>query len=280
VQRRLTVGRLPCPPLSSPTGSDGSGQPVPVTFETNGLGHNIPSMSSRVIETVFVDFGGTLMPNFLPITDELEEGRVRSMNAVLGPEPANVAAIIEAIERVVLPAPDDRPDDVIAETLVGFGFSPDEVMVRRVRQALSFPLAGVLSPFPHAGDLLAGIKHLGLACVILSNTTFRDAEVYKRDFEALRWAPWIDDCVTSVDAGCSKPDVRIFDLALGVAGSRPEHCVMIGNSEYADIAPAVALGMRAILVAIEDPPPLATVAGACVTDLDQALHVLKKWVEA
>lgn len=109
---------------------------------------------------------------------------------------------------------------------------------------------------------------------------FRDAEMYQRDFEALGWAAWVDGCVTSVDAGCRKPDQRIFELALEVAGSRPERCVMVGNSEYADIAPAVRMGMRAILVAIEDPPPLTTAAGACVTALDLTLDVLQKWHEA
>lgn len=232
-----------------------------------------------MIEAVFVDFGGTLMPNALPMTAELEAGRAQSLSAVLGTEPADAAAVMGTIETIVLSARAGRPDDVIAETLAGLGFSSDEVIARRVRKALTVPLAGALSPFRHAGDLLAGIKRLGMGCVILSNTTFRDAEMYKRDFEALGWAAWIDECVTSVDAGCSKPDERIFELALEVAGSRPERCVMIGNSEYADITPAVGLGMRAILVAIEDPPPLATAAGACVTGLDQALDILQKWQE-
>ncbi len=236
-------------------------------------------MSNHVIDTVFVDFGGTLMPNGLPMTADLEEGRARSVSAVLGTGLAYAAAVIETIETVVLSAPADRPDDVIAEMLAGLGLSSDDVTVRRVRQALNVPLAGALSPFHHAGDLLAGIKRLGMGCVVLSNTTFRDAETYRRDFEALGWGAWIDDCVTSVDAGCSKPDERIFELAFVVSGSRPEGSVMIGNSEYADITPAIRLGMRAILVAIEDPPPPATAAGACVTGLDQALDVLQKWRE-
>jgi FMN phosphatase YigB (HAD superfamily) len=238
---------------------------------------NICGVNSRVIETVFVDFGGTLMPNVLPVTRELAAARAQSLGVVLGFDPADAAVLIETIETVALSAPERPPDAVIAETVAGYGFSPDAVTVRRVRQTLCVPLASALSPFPHAGDFLAGIKRLGLGCVILSNTTFRDAEMYKRDFTSLGWAPWIDDCVTSVDAGCSKPDRRIFELALNVAGSRPQRCVMVGNSESADIAPAVALGMQAILVAIEDPPPWATAADVCVTGLDQAIDVLQRW---
>ncbi|HTT89030.1 MAG TPA: HAD family hydrolase [Acidimicrobiales bacterium] len=232
----------------------------------------------RVLEAVFVDFGGTLMPNALPMTAELEQWRARSLSGVLGPDPAKAAAVIEAIETAALAAPVDRPDEVIVETLVRHGFRPDEVTVRRVRQALSVPLAGALSPFPDAGDLLAGIKQLGLGCVIVSNTTFRDAATYGRDFEALGWAASIDGCVTSVDAGCRKPDHRIFELALEAVGSRPGRCVMVGDSEDADISPAVGLGMRAILVSIERRPPRVTAADVCVTALEQALDVLKEWV--
>lgn len=123
-------------------------------------------MSSRVIETVFVDFGGTLMPNALPMTAELEEGLARSVSAVLGLEPARAAALIKRIDAVAQSAPDDQADDVIAEALVGYGLTPDEVMVRRVRQALCVPLSAALSPFPHAGDLLAGLS--GSARVVSS----------------------------------------------------------------------------------------------------------------
>jgi FMN phosphatase YigB (HAD superfamily) len=237
-------------------------------------------VNSRVIHTVFVDFGGTLMPNALPANGEFEEGRARSLGAVLGLEPANAAAVMDAIDVAALSAPDDRPDDLIAATLAGRGFIPDEPMVHSVRQAMSVPLARAMPPFPHAGAFLAGIKRLGAGCVIVSNTAFRDAEQYTRDFEALGWAGWIDGCVTSVDAGCRKPDRRIFEIALELAGSRPEHCVMVGDTEYADIEPAVALGMRAVLVAIEGPPPPATAADVCVTGLDQALNVLEKWAAA
>jgi FMN phosphatase YigB (HAD superfamily) len=55
---------------------------------------------------------------------------------------------------------------------------------------------------------------------------------------------------------------------------------MIGNSEEADIVPARRLGMRAIRVAIEEPAPAVTLAGACVTSLDQVPDVLRAWQRA
>jgi FMN phosphatase YigB (HAD superfamily) len=52
---------------------------------------------------------------------------------------------------------------------------------------------------------------------------------------------------------------------------------MVGNSEIADVAPAVRLGMRAILVAIEDPPPVTTSANCSATKLVDVLDVLRGW---
>ena len=132
-------------------------------------------------------------------------------------------------------------------------------------------------PFEHARELLAGVKDLGWRCVVLSNTVRRDAEVYRREFAAAGCGGWVDDYVTSVDAGFSKPDLRIFRAALAVAGARPSQCVMIGNSEDADIAPAKALGMRTLRVAVDRAVPGPTAADALVTRLDDALKVLKLW---
>src|SRR5206468_3027215 len=62
-------------------------------------------------------------------------------------------------------------------------------------------------------------------------------------------------------------------------GSEPSACVMVGNSEPNDIQPAIALGMRAIRVAIEEPPPASSTAHAVVTRLYDALGLFRCWVE-
>jgi FMN phosphatase YigB (HAD superfamily) len=53
---------------------------------------------------------------------------------------------------------------------------------------------------------------------------------------------------------------------------------MIGNSEANDIQPALALGMRTIRVAIEEPPPTASAAHAVVTSLAAVPAVVGHWM--
>ena len=225
-----------------------------------------------------MDVGGTLRSNTFTLTPALRDERTSALRSLLGLSAARAGSVIEEIDKELDMSPEDNADGVIARVLKEQGSEDQAVTAAQVRHALCVELGGVLPPFHHAGELLAGIKALGLCCVVLSNTVLRDAEMYLRDFTALGWRPWVDDYVTSVDVGFSKPDERIFASALDLAAAPPTHCVMVGNSEQADIAPAIRLGMRTVLVAIEDPVPTTTAADACVTGLDQALQVIRGWV--
>jgi len=118
---------------------------------------------------------------------------------------------------------------------------------------------------------------LGVRVVVVSNTVFRDGEVYAKDFRSLGWSGWIDGCVTSIDVGAAKPDQQIFAAALECAGAPAAHCVMIGNSERADIVPAVRRGMRAIRVSIEEPLPRTTAADSHATSLLDVVEILRRW---
>lgn len=52
----------------------------------------------------------------------------------------------------------------------------------------------------------------------------------------------------SAEAGCAKPDLRIFQLALERAGCAPGEAVMVGDRLDNDIAPAKRLGMKTVWV--------------------------------
>ena len=55
-------------------------------------------------------------------------------------------------------------------------------------------------------------------------------------------------CVSSGDAGVSKPDPAIFRLALAQAGCSPSDAIMIGDRLDNDIRPAKALGFQTLRV--------------------------------
>ena len=59
---------------------------------------------------------------------------------------------------------------------------------------------------------------------------------------------YIDLVITSAEEGVSKPDPRIFEIALERSGCLPKHAVMIGDRIDNDILPAKALGMKTIWI--------------------------------
>jgi FMN phosphatase YigB (HAD superfamily) len=202
-------------------------------------------------------------------------------HALPGVSASDIAEVIATITTLV----DDgsaAPVRRAAERLIKTGLARhhlpvDASTVRAARQALCINLGRSVTPFAGAGELLASIKDAGLRCVVLSNTTFRDAEMYARDFAALGWDFFIDGCVTSVDIGCGKPDRRIFRAAIQEVGVDTRASAMIGNSEQADIVPAIDLGLRTVRVALEEPLPATSAADAVVDSLARARDVLLSW---
>ena len=66
-----------------------------------------------------------------------------------------------------------------------------------------------------------------------------------RDFGILEYFELV---IASAEVGLSKPDPRIFQLALDRAGCRAEQTVMVGDRLDNDMIPARALGMKTVWV--------------------------------
>ncbi|MBO0760606.1 MAG: HAD family hydrolase [Candidatus Dormibacteraeota bacterium] len=192
--------------------------------------------------------------------------------ARLLPEPAadEAAAFIAYVDGTNQ-NPDPRrlaqlTDLSIAGWLRSRAITPDPDRVRALRRALALPVAGRIDLLPGAPDLLQGGRRRGLSTVVLSNTDYRDAEIYARDLAALGVADLLDAIVSSVDLGLRKPHPAAFGAALRQAGCRPGEAMMVGNTPWADIEPARALGLHAVQVAIDDPPPASAPRVALVRD--------------
>lgn len=77
---------------------------------------------------------------------------------------------------------------------------------------------------------------------IVSNNMLQEQ---KEKLEFCRLAPYVDVLVVSEEAGVSKPDPGIFQIALDALKFRAEDTVMVGDSWEADVAGARGCGMRA-----------------------------------
>jgi putative hydrolase of the HAD superfamily len=82
----------------------------------------------------------------------------------------------------------------------------------------------------------------GCRNVIVSNHVPELAEIVA----ALGLEPWIDQVICSAEVGWEKPDVRIFQAALG--DTDPATVAMLGDNETADVQGPAQLGVRGLLV--------------------------------
>ena len=226
-----------------------------------------------------IDVGGTLWPNSWPIRKTDSGGRRKRVVAAMdGHDGALVEALIDDLLASSRPGDEARTvtteqrvtvdaDQLIAGCLGRQGLEAGPLTISRIRRAMAIPVDDRFQPLPGAGELLKAIHVLGMRTVIASNTYWRDADSYWDDFRLLGMADYVDGIVTSVDAGHLKPHPAVFQMAMRQAGTSAERCVVIGNREENDIEPALALGMRTILVYPDDPKPERSRADAVVPDL-------------
>jgi len=238
-----------------------------------------PRRRGRTLDAALIDVGGTLWPNSWPFRATDADGRRQRVALALpGLAPATVEAlVVDLIEssrfgdeaRAVTTEVDVPIDAVnlVTGCLQRHAIATDAATVARIRRAMALPVHDRLRPLPGAVELLAEAHALGLRTVIASNTYWRDAESYWEDFRLLGMADHVDAIVTSNDAGRLKPHPAVFEMAIRESGAEPGRCVVIGNREENDILPALALGMRTILVHPDDPVPESSRADVVAPDL-------------
>lgn len=230
-----------------------------------------------MLRAVLMDVGGTLWPDRL--TGQLSDEHSLARLAALVPE-LDAAQCLDAL-RQALRGHDHSPVQdthaVLARALQTLGADCEVHQVVAIRRAICAPALPGIALFPDARVLLETIRELCMRCVVLSNVQVRGADEYWRDFADLGIAHLIDSVVTSLDVGFRKPHPAMFQAGLAAASCSPAECVMVGDSELKDIEPARRLGMRAIRVAIEEPPSAETCAHATATSLRQVQSILREW---
>jgi FMN phosphatase YigB (HAD superfamily) len=242
----------------------------------------------RPLDAALIDVGGTLWPNSWPLREGDGLGRHQRVAAAMPAlEPHLVDALVADLIRSSRIGDEARSIStettieiasagvLIAASLERQGLPADAPSVMRIRRAMALPVADRMKPLAGAVELLAAIQSLGLRAVIASNTYWRDAESYWEDFRVMGLAGYVTAIVTSVDAGHLKPHPAVFEMAMQAAGAPAARCVVIGNKEENDIAPALALGMRTILVHPDDPAPASSRAHAVAPDLWACAQALK-----
>jgi HAD superfamily hydrolase (TIGR01549 family) len=122
----------------------------------------------------------------------------------------------------------------------------------------SYPPTAVHADVRPTLELLKGRYRLG----IVANQPSEVRAAMHRDALDTFFEVW----AVSDDLGVRKPDPRLFELALEIAGSEPDRAVMVGDRLDYDVRPAKAAGMRAVWMLRGEAPDEPTAEQLAETD--------------
>ncbi len=100
------------------------------------------------------------------------------------------------------------------------------------------------SPYPDAVPALSGLRDRGLSLVAVSNW---DCSL-PRVLDGCGLGELLDGTITSAEAGSRKPDPRIFEQALELAGCDASDALHVGDTAEEDVVGARAAGIRPLLI--------------------------------
>ncbi|XP_078595132.1 haloacid dehalogenase-like hydrolase domain-containing protein 3 [Branchiostoma floridae x Branchiostoma japonicum] len=98
--------------------------------------------------------------------------------------------------------------------------------------------------YPQTKEALEAIRDKGVKLGVISNFDERLEEVLAE----LDLCRLFDFVLTSVDAQVAKPNCRIFQMALQLAGTDASQAVHLGDNLKLDVQPALCMGMHAIWI--------------------------------
>jgi len=122
--------------------------------------------------------------------------------------------------------------------------------------------------YPEVPETLRELRRRGVRLVVVSNW---DVSLHERLAET-GLAALVDGAIASAEAGSAKPDRAIFARGLALAGAAPEEAWHAGDSPEADVAGALAAGIRPVLVARDGAPAMPGVAA--IASLDGLLSLV------
>jgi putative hydrolase of the HAD superfamily len=160
---------------------------------------------------------------------------------------------------------------VLREGLERAGAGADVLDDDELRDALLTALR--FRAYPEVPGALRALRRTGHRLVVVSNW---DVSLH----EALRstgLAPLVDGAISSAEAGAAKPDRRIFEraIALAGAGAGTEGALHVGDSLEHDVAGARAAGLRAVLVVRAGRPPAVPDGVAVIASLGELVALAR-----
>jgi putative hydrolase of the HAD superfamily len=133
----------------------------------------------------------------------------------------------------------------VIERVLAVQGRPNAVLAAEVAELYSRLRDASLAPFDGALDALARLRERVPALGLVTNGA---AAAQRAKIERFDLAPFFDAIVVEGEAGCGKPDRRVFERALAGTGAAPERALMAGDNYECDVLGALGAGLHAVWI--------------------------------
>ena len=196
-------------------------------------------------EFVFFDLGQTLIDEreFLRFFDARFLSLLNGFGAKM--DPRGYAALRDSIIRDRLIVHGSIRELVLEVSRLSLPAGYGMTILEKMEPEISNGRRRLFRVFDDAKSMLEWMSDKGLGIGIIANQPSEIIELLRKE----GIANFFSTTMISADHGLSKPDPRIFKLALEKAGERkPAHCLMVGDRLDTDITPAKKIGMKTVRV--------------------------------
>jgi len=199
------------------------------------------------IDTICLDAGGTLVwPNWERVRDALDAHGIAVETAALAGADPRVRRSLDEQQLIASSTDQSRGWNFFeaALTMAGVALTPG------ARRALSGveEYQRTTNIWEHVPEFVAPtlveLRRLGYKLVVVSNANGTVRQAFRR----VGLFDLVDVIVDSAEEGFEKPDRRLFDVALGLAGAKHSQALHVGDIYHIDVAGARAAGLTPVLV--------------------------------
>jgi putative hydrolase of the HAD superfamily len=200
------------------------------------------------VRTVLFDLDDTLFDHSGALAEGIRALRAvepmlrrRSLAALVADYQGLIDAVVPGV-RGSPPTHGEARNERFRRLRVSLGGSDDLAAAREWSEFYREAYQAARRPVDGALPLLKALHGKATIGVVTNNHTLEQVGKLRH----LGLERWIDFMVTSEDAGHSKPDARIFELALYRAACQPTEAIMVGDTWPTDIVGAATAGVPAV----------------------------------
>lgn len=99
-------------------------------------------------------------------------------------------------------------------------------------------------PYDETAEVLAELKKRSIGLGVISNWDCTARDVLRQT----GLIDYFDHLIISCEVNCTKPDARIFKMALETAAVDARQCIYVGDNYYDDVVGSRKVGMEALII--------------------------------